>query len=318
MAAVSILIVDDHQPFRQIVRMALQSRTDFHVVAEAADGMEAVQAARTLQPDVILLDVNLPQLNGIEASKQIHKFAPHSKVLLVTQESSPSFVSQVFHFGVAGYVHKAHAYGELIPAIDSVLRRIRFIGSGLGDNTYSRNIADVSHHRVQFYSDDAILLESFGRHVAAGLRAGDTGFVVATKSHLDALAHRLRSEGLDLDTAMQQGTYVTLDAATALSNFMIGDLPDPALFSERSKGLAELAESARSRGHRVVACGETTHILWSEGKIEAAIRAERLWNEVVKTFGLDALCAYSLDGFQDQDELLFERVCVEHSGFLSR
>ena len=227
-------------------------------------------------------------------------------------------MSQVFHFGVAGYVHKAHAYGELIPAIDSVLRRIRFIGSGLGDNAYSKNIGDISQHRVQFYSDDAILLESFGRHVAAGLRAGDTAFVVATKSHLDALAHRLRLEGLDLDSAMQQGTYVALDAATAVSNFMVGDLPDPARWAERSKGFAELAGSARKRGHRVVACGETTDLLWSEGKTEAAIRAERLWNEVVKTHGVDAVCGYSLNNFQDKDELLFESVCVEHSGFVSR
>lgn len=318
MAAVSILVVDDHQPFRQIVRMALQSRTDFHVVAEAADGMEAVQSALVLQPDVILLDVNLPLLNGIEASRQIQRLAPHSRVLLLTQESSPSFVSQVFHFGVAGYVHKAHAYSELIPAIDSVLRRIRFIGSGLGDLVYSKDVADISQHRVQFYSDEAILLESFGSHVAAGLRAGDTAFVVATESHLDALAHRLRLEGLDLDSAIQRGTYVALDAATTVSNFMVGDLPDPARFSERSKGFDELAGLARGRGHRVVACGETTHLLWSQGKTEAAIRAERLWNEVVKTHGVDALCAYSLNDFQDQDELLFESICVEHSGFLSR
>jgi DNA-binding response OmpR family regulator len=280
--------------------------------------MEAVQSARALQPDVILLDVNLPLLNGIEASRQIQRLAPHSRVLLLTQESSPSFVSQVFHFGVAGYVHKAHAYGELIPAIDSVLRRIRFIGSGLGDNAYSKDIGDTSQHRVQFCSDDAILLESFGRHVAAGLRAGDTAFVVATLSHLDVLAHRLRLEGLDVDSAIQQGTYVALDAATVITNFMVGDLPDPARFAERSKGFAELAGSARKRGHRVVACGETTHLLWSQGQTEAAIRTERLWNEVVKTHGVDALCAYSLDDFRGQDELLFESVCVEHSGFVSR
>jgi hypothetical protein len=117
---------------------------------------------------------------------------------------------------------------------------------------------------------------------------------------------------------MQNGTYVALDAATAVSNFMVGDLPDPARFSERSKGFAELAGAARSRGRRVVACGETTHLLWSQGKTQGAIRAERLWNEVVKTHGVDALCAYSLNDFQDQDELLFESVCVEHSGFLSR
>jgi DNA-binding NarL/FixJ family response regulator len=318
MAAVSILIVDDHQPFLQVVRMALQSRTDFHVIAEAADGMEAVQSARTLQPDVILMDINLPGLNGIEASRQIHRLAPHSKVLLLTQESSSSFISQVFHSGVAGYVQKARAYGELIPAIDSVLKGIRFVGSGLEDHAYSREDADRSRHCVQFYSDETILVECFGRHVAAGLRAGDTAFVVATKSHLDALVHKLRLEGLDLDSAMRQGTYVAVDVATSLSSFMVGDLPDPERFSERVRGFAELAGSARRRGHRVVACGETTHLLWSEGKTEGAIRAERLWNEVVKAHGVDALCAYSLDGFQGQDELLFESVCAEHSGFASR
>src|SRR5262249_38088901 len=183
-------------------------------------------------------------------------------------------------------------YGELIPAIDSILRGIRFIGSGLGDNTYSKDIWDISQHRVQFYSDDAILLESFGRHVATGLRAGDTAFVVATKSHLDALVYMLRREGIDLDNAMQQVTYVAVDAEAALSGFMVGDSPDSARFSERAAGIAELAESARRRGHRIVACGEITHLLWSEGKTEAAIRAERLWNEVVKTHRIDALCAY--------------------------
>jgi DNA-binding NarL/FixJ family response regulator len=317
MAAVSILIVDDYQPFRQLVRMALQMRTDFRVVAEATDGMEAVQSASDYQPDLILLDINLPQLNGIEASRQIHRLAPHSKIVLLTQESSPSFISQAFHFGVVGYVQKARAYDELIPAIDSVLRKIRFVGSGLGD-AYSKDDADIWQHQAQFYSDDSILLETFSRHVGAGLRAGDTAFVVATKSHLDSLAHSLRREGFDLDSAMQQGTYVAVDAPMALTNFMVGDLPDPARFSERARAFAELAESAKRRGHRVVACGETAHLLLSECKTQAAIQTERLWNEVVKTHGVDAVCAYSLDHFRDPDEFLFESVCAEHSSFSSR
>ena len=109
-----------------------------------------------------------------------------------------------------------------------------------------------------------------------------------------------------------------MDAEAAVSGFMAGDLPDPARFSERAREIAELAESARRRGHRIVACGETSHLLWSEGKTEAAIRAERLWNEVVKTHRMDALWAYSLNDFQGHNEALFESVCVEHSGLLSR
>jgi DNA-binding NarL/FixJ family response regulator len=319
MAAVSILIVDDHQLFREAVRMVLQMRADFHVIAEAADGMEAVQAARALQPDVILLDINLPKLNGLEAGRQIRTVAPRSKILLLSQESSSSFMYRAFRFGAGGYVQKARAYEELIPAIDSVLKGIRFVGSGVRDSWLSKGTAANYQHHVQFYSEDRILLESFGRHVASALKAGDTAFVVATESHLDALGQGLRLDGFDLDSAIQQGTYVAVNATTALSNFIVGDVADSVRFFERAKGFAKLAEAANRSGHRVVACGETTYLLCAEGKIEAAIQGERLWNEVVKTHGVDALCAYSLDAFQDnKSELLFEKVCAEHSSFSSR
>jgi hypothetical protein len=100
---------------------------------------------------------------------------------------------------------------------------------------------------------------------------------------------------------------------------MVGDLPDPVRFFEGAKGVSELAQAAKRRGGCVVACGECTHLLWAEGKTVAAIQAERLWNQVVKMHGVDALCAYSLEGFQaHESELLFERVCAEHSSFSSR
>jgi CheY-like chemotaxis protein len=266
-----------------------------------------------------LLDINLPNLNGLEAGTQIRTVAPQSKILLLSQESSPSFIYYAFRFGAAGYVQKARAYDELSPAIDSVLKGIRFVGSGVRESWFSkRTEADYRHH-VQFYSEDRILLESFGGHVAAALKAGDTAFVVATQSHLEALGQQLRLDGFDIDGAIQQGTYVAVDAATALSSFIVGDVADSVRFFERAKGFAKLAEAANKRGHRMVACGETTHHLCAAGKTEAAIQGERLWNEVVKTNGADALCAYSLDSFHDnKSELLFEKVCAEHSSFSSR
>ena len=83
-----ILLVDDFEPFRRFVRMSLQARAEFRIVGEALDGMEAIQKAEDLQPDLILLDIGLPKLNGMVAAEQIRTLAPDAKLLFVSLESS--------------------------------------------------------------------------------------------------------------------------------------------------------------------------------------------------------------------------------------
>ena len=92
-----------------------------------------MQKAEELQPDLILLDIGLPKLNGLEAAKRIRKVAPHAKILFLSQESSPTVVQEALHSGALGYVLKSHAGRELRPAIEAVLAGGHSVGGGEGE-----------------------------------------------------------------------------------------------------------------------------------------------------------------------------------------
>jgi DNA-binding NarL/FixJ family response regulator len=125
---VRILLVDDNQPFRKFLFTELHKKADLQVIAESGDGLDAVQKAQELQPDVILLDIGIPSLNGIEAARRIRKTAPHSKIVFVSQESSPDIVEEAMSTGAAGYIVKANAGGELMAALDIAPRGGTFLG----------------------------------------------------------------------------------------------------------------------------------------------------------------------------------------------
>jgi|SRR5580704_10328996 DNA-binding NarL/FixJ family response regulator len=126
-STVRILVVDDYEPFRRFVRSTLGKRPELQIVGEASDGFEAVEKAEELQPDLILLDVGLPTLNGIEAARQIHTLAPESKMIFLSQESSADMVQEALSLGAWGYVAKVKAGSDLLPAVEAVLQGKRFV-----------------------------------------------------------------------------------------------------------------------------------------------------------------------------------------------
>ena len=121
-------MVDDYKPFRQFLASSLQNTSCVYVCSEASDGLEAVQKAEELQPDLILLDIGLPNLNGIEVARRIRKVSPGSKVLFVSQESSTDAVQEALGTGAQGYVVKTDAGSELLEGVNAVLRGERFVG----------------------------------------------------------------------------------------------------------------------------------------------------------------------------------------------
>ena len=125
------MVVDDFEPFRGFVRTALQANAEWQIVAEASDGLQAVQKAEQLKPDLILLDIGMPSLDGIEAAKRISKLVPNAKILFVTQENDPDVAAIALSNGAKGLVLKVNAHRELLPALEAVLAGKRFIGSGL-------------------------------------------------------------------------------------------------------------------------------------------------------------------------------------------
>jgi len=130
MLCVRTLVVDDVDDFRNFLCSTLQEKTQCEVVGEALDGLQAVQQAKELQPDLILLDLSLPGLNGMEAFRRIRKPSPHSKVVILSQESSPEVVRGALRLGAVGYLLKSDA-NNLPQALDAVLRGAVFISTSL-------------------------------------------------------------------------------------------------------------------------------------------------------------------------------------------
>ena len=109
MGSIRVLVVEDFAPFRQLICKTLANRPHLQVIGEVSDGLEAVQRALELKPDLILLDIGLPSLGGIEAARQIRKLSPGSKIIFLSQESSPDVVQEAVSLDTCSYVLKTKA-----------------------------------------------------------------------------------------------------------------------------------------------------------------------------------------------------------------
>lgn len=124
-----VLVVEDHEPFSRLICSIVQ-KADLQLVGQASDGMEALQKTEELRPDLILLDIGLPKLNGIETARRLRKTSPHVKILFVSQESSADIVQETLDLGAMGYVHKSRVQSDLSLAMESVLAGKQFVSGG--------------------------------------------------------------------------------------------------------------------------------------------------------------------------------------------
>jgi signal transduction histidine kinase len=176
---------------------------------------------------------------------------------------------------------------------------------------------EVGHfsHSVQFYGENSYLLDGLSNFIGSAILAGDPAVVIATKPQLDVLSQRLRSRGLDVTPALQQGRYIMLDAEETLAKFMVDGWPDATKFSESiGSVLAQVSAAAGGRHREISAFGEMVALLWSQGNPEAAIRLEQLWNGLSKIYSLNLRCGYPMSAFDRADHAdLFLKICAEHS-----
>jgi DNA-binding NarL/FixJ family response regulator len=341
---IRILMADDFVPWRRFVSSILQKQSGWQVACEGSDGLEAVQKAEELKPDLILLDIGLAKLNGIEAARQIRKLAANSKILFLSAYGSPDIAREALNTGACGYVVKSDAGSELLTALEAVFQGKRFVSSRLKgrisvdaentqnpDHLYRNEIlaapaptlprkAEILRcHEVQFYSDDAVFLERVTHFIAAALKAGNPAIAFATEPHRISLLQRLKAQGVDVDAGIRNGTYISLDAADTLSTFMVNDWPDRARFLEGFSNLiATAAKAAKAEPARVAIFGEGVALLWAKGKRDATIRLEQLGNDLAKTHDVDILCAYPLSSFLgEEDKQVFKTICAEHSAAYS-
>jgi two-component system response regulator NreC len=140
-----ILLADDHTVVRQGLRKVLEDRPDWEVVAEAGDGREAVRQAEEHKPDVAIIDVAMPLLNGIEATRQICKRSPSTRVLVLSMHSDEAYVHQLLKAGATGYLLKDSADVDLIQAVDAVSKGKSFFSPSISRvmlDDYVRQLAD--------------------------------------------------------------------------------------------------------------------------------------------------------------------------------
>jgi DNA-binding NarL/FixJ family response regulator len=135
-----ILVVEDFSPYRSFITAMLKEKNNLRVICEAGDGIEAVERALQLKADLILMDIGLPRLNGIEAARRILKELPDSRIIFLTQETSPEIIQEALSFGARGYVIKTRAAGELMDAIEAVLQGKVFVSQNLDGHKFGGTI----------------------------------------------------------------------------------------------------------------------------------------------------------------------------------
>jgi CheY-like chemotaxis protein len=322
---IRVLVVDDHEPWRRYYSTTLGKEQGLEIIGAASNGLEAVQQAQELQPDLILLDIGLPILNGIEAARRIREVSPMSKILFVSENRSADVTEAALSTGAGGYVVKSDAGRELLPGVEAVLNGRLFISIGVAAHHFSAPVHDRAgaitySHEVAFYADDSSVVDGQARFIESSLQCGKAVIVVVTESHRASLLLKLEADGVDVSAATERGRFFQFDVAETLSRVTVNDVPDPLRFKNVVSDLIMVSAKRVMGEHaRVAACGEMAPTLLSKGNAEGAIKLEHLWSEVTRDYGVHTLCSYLSGAFpQHGADPVFRRICAEHTAVHGR
>lgn len=210
-----ILLVDDHEIMRRGLRALLERRSDLVVAGEAATGSAAIKLARQLQPDLIIMDVGLPEMNGIEATRKILAASPQARVLALSMHADRRYVTQMLEAGAKGYLLKDCAVEELDLAIRAVMKDQTYLSPGIANYFVGRSVATSGAQ-----DDYALALSPRERQVLQLIAEGHSTAAIAGQLHLSVKtieSHRKNiMDKLDLHSVAELTKYAIRAGLTNL------------------------------------------------------------------------------------------------------
>lgn len=307
-----ILLADDHNTFLQSVNGLLAAA--FDVVALAGDGRQALDLARRLRPDVVVLDIAMPNLDGFQTLEQLQRDEPETRVVFLTMDSDDTFVATAINGGAYGYVLKSRVHLDLIGAIDHALAGRLFVPS-----VTSLSAVAGSRHSVHFHANDSRYLDEISQLVGAALQSGGQVVLVTSDATRIGVNQRLQARQMNLAVLAAREQYVATDSALALSLVMHEGRLDAKRVAEMIHGLDQLrlAGPHGPRG-RLTICGDMSAVLCRNGDFEAALQLERIWDDLTRALPFFTVCCHAIDCFENSEALnLLSNVCAVHSAVTS-
>ena len=315
-APIRVLVVDDFEKVRQFLCSKIAKRPSFMVVGQAGNGVEAIAQAKQLQPDIVLLDVGLPKLDGIKAARQIASCSPGSHIIYISANRELEIVEACLQAGGRGYVLKSDLENDFWPAVEAALRGDTFLSSSVSAADRPARQEKSSGHHMVVCLNHAALVAQYAAWVAPALKRGSPVIVVADEAHQRGVQNVLREHGLDVEAAIRGREYRYLNPSKALAEVMKAGMPDPSRLSALVQDLIQGKVQPEGPQVRVVA-GEMSPQLLAEGKVEAAIELEKLWEELTAQYALHTLCGYLTEHFDDKQPELLQEFTAHHSAVIA-
>jgi DNA-binding NarL/FixJ family response regulator len=214
--AIRIILADDHAIVRHSLSLAMEQEEDIEVIGQTQDGHITVALARQLRPDLVLMDISMPDLNGIEASREIRRESPNTQIIALSMHSEKRYITEMFKAGAKGYLLKDSSYGELLTAIRTVAGGKTYLSPSISDTVVEDVVMGEYREAVTAFS----VLTHREREVLQLLAEGNTTKQAAIRLHISPKtveAHRLRiMSKLNIDNIALLTKYAIQEGLTSL------------------------------------------------------------------------------------------------------